>query len=81
MDYVTVASTGNAQDFGDITTARYGTGGCNNNTRGLIGGGYCSPTNFNEIDQITIATTGNATDFGDLSQSRRKLSGLSGSAS
>ena len=66
MDYVTIASTGNAIDFGDMTLARRGHGGCSSSTRGLNAGGFTGSTNTNSIDYVTIASVGNATDFGDL---------------
>ena len=64
MDFITMASEGNATDFGDITrqAAGYGAGG-STQTRGVITG--CSPDSKNSIDFITFSTTGNATDFGD----------------
>tara|TARA_R100000808_G_C2042951_1_gene81742 strand:- start:321 stop:563 length:243 start_codon:yes stop_codon:yes gene_type:complete len=80
MDYVTVASKSNATDFGNLNPARYGVGGCANNNRGLLGGGYCGSA-YTDIDHITILTAGNSSDFGDLSPARYKLAGLSGSAS
>jgi hypothetical protein len=68
MDYITVASTGNATDFGDAQTGVYGRwGGVSNGTRGCCAGGYSAGGVIDEIDYITIATTGNATDFGNLS--------------
>ena len=72
MDYVTIGSTGNATDFGDLSVVRISTDGASSNTRGLFMGGYnasfgASQTyRTNTIDYITIASTGNATDFGDL---------------
>jgi hypothetical protein len=63
MDYVTIASTGNATDFGDMTRARKDNGSCSSSTRGLNAGGS---GNTNSIDYVTIASTGNAIDFGDL---------------
>ena len=71
IDYITIASTGNATDFGDLTVARrnFGGSGCSNGTRGVFAGGTQSGDN-NTIDYITIASTGNATDFGDLSVAR-----------
>ena len=66
IDYITIASTGNATAFGSLTVARgtYGNGGWGlaSTTRGVFGGAY----DFNVIDYVTIASTGNATDFGDL---------------
>jgi len=70
IDYVTIASTGNAVDFGDATTIRAGVdGACSSSTRGIIAGGQ-TPSNINVIDYVTIASTGNAADFGDLTQAR-----------
>jgi len=66
IDYVTIASTGNATDFGNLTVARQAPGSTSSSTRGVITGGYAHPAWQNTIDYVTIATTGNATDFGDL---------------
>ena len=66
MDYVTIASTGNALDFGDLTVARGRVGSVCSSVRGVVGGGEGSPANSNVIDYITIASTGNAVDFGIL---------------
>jgi len=66
MDYVTIATTGNSTDFGDLTVARgQSYGGMSDTTRGVFGGGT-NPDNVT-IDFITIASTGNAADFGDMS--------------
>jgi len=35
IDYVTIATTGNATDFGDLTVARYRLAGCSNDHGGL----------------------------------------------
>ena len=65
IDYITIGSTGNATDFGDLTVAVYSPTGCSNATRGLTLGGEESSYS-NVISYVTIASTGNATDFGDL---------------
>ena len=66
MEYITIASTGNASDFGDLTVGRKNLASCDNDTRGCFAGGESAgTTNINTIDYITIASTGNATDFGD----------------
>ena len=67
IDYVTISTTGNAQDFGDLTEAKGRTSGASNSTRGIFYTGATTPsiTRVNTIEFITIATTGNATDFGD----------------
>ena len=74
IEYVTIASTGNATDFGDLTQARDGMAGGSNSTRGVFMGGS-TPTKVNTVDFITIATTGNATDFGDVSIEKRESAG------
>lgn len=72
IDYITIASTGNATDFGDRTTsgaANQDLAACASSTRGVMGGGI----NVNTMDYVTIASTGNATDFGDLTAARYAL--------
>ena len=78
MDYVTIATTGNAIDFGDFTLSRYLMAGLNSAAgRGVFGGGHNGDAAwYNTMDYITIATTGNATDFGDLSVARGNNGGL-----
>ena len=60
IDYITIETTGDATDFGDLTGNTGAAAGCDNNSRGIIGHG-----SNNIMDYITIGTTGNATDFGD----------------
>jgi len=74
IDFVTISTLGDAQDFGDLTQARHVVAGISNATRGFCGGGL-DPAVVNTIDFITIATLGNAVDFGDLSQTRRSANG------
>jgi hypothetical protein len=66
IDYMTIASTGNASDFGDLLTVNNGLSGCGSKIRGLFAGGFIGTGNSNVIQYVTIASTGNATDFGDL---------------
>jgi hypothetical protein len=65
IDYITIATTGNAIDFGDITQIRRRAAGFSDRTRGICAGG-ATPTAVNTIDYVTISSTGNAADFGDL---------------
>ena len=69
IQFVTIATTGNATDFGDLTATRYSGGGLSNSTRGCFAGGVTYPgaTRQNIIDFVIIASTGNASDFGDVS--------------
>ena len=66
IDYITISTTGNAEDFGDLTQNAYGQSSCSNSIRGLIGGGTQPSSRINVIDYITLASLGNAIDFGDL---------------
>ena len=68
IQFVTIATTGNVQDFGDMTNLRAHAGVSGNSTRILISSGYSDPnTRLNSIDKVTIASLGNASNFGDAS--------------
>ncbi len=73
IDYVTIATTGNAADFGDMFTGKYGVGAVSNNVRAVAGGTYYQN---NHIQYITTTSTGNAADFGDLTVGRGYPTGV-----
>ena len=83
IDFVTISTLGNAQDFGDTTVAVSALAGASNSTRGLHAGGRtgtpATEALQNVIGFITIASTGNASDFGDLVTPTRYLAGCSDS--
>jgi len=73
MDYFTIASTGDASDFGDmndgsISLGRSGNGGLESDTRGVFMGGrdVSATAERDYIMYITVGSTGDATDFGNL---------------
>ncbi len=70
IDFVTIATTGNAQDFGDSDEVGYNKTGVSSSTRGVYTQGRIynpsAGTGSNALEFITIATTGNGQDFGDL---------------
>ena len=76
MQYITIASTGDSSDFGDLTSKLANASGCASPTRGLFGGGK-SPSYLNIIDYITIQTKGNAQEFGTLTDAREEPAALS----
>ena len=80
IDYITIASTGNAQDFGE-GSLNYGGASCASSTRGVFAGGRLRATNaaVNTITFVTISTTGNAIRFGDLVFTGRYSCGCSNS--
>lgn len=79
IDYVTILTTGNATDFGDLTVTAYGLGACSSDTRGIWAGGWDGSVRQNTIGYVTIASTGNATDFGDLTVGRNGSGGCGSS--
>ena len=79
IDYVTIASTGDAADFGDLLTVKSNGVGLSRSTRGTFGGGYITDAVTNVNEYITIASTGNSTDFGNLTVAREDLAGVSNS--
>ena len=73
MDFFNIATTGNGQDFGNLSADIFATGSTASSTRGVVFGGYGgSPhsANSDEIQFVTIASQGNATDFGNLTVGR-----------
>ena len=64
IDYVTISSSGNAIDFGDMTDHRRLGASFSSSTRGIMAGGI-TPSRVNVIDYVEMSTKGNANDFGD----------------
>ena len=66
IQFVTIASQGNAQDFGNLTQGRSYPCTSGNQTRAVMVGGGSPSGNKQVMDYVTIASTGNAVDFGDM---------------
>ena len=66
IEYITVATKGDATDFGDLISGNNAGAGAGNLTRGIQVSGNVEDGGSNVIQYVTIATTGNATDFGDV---------------
>ena len=73
VDFVTIATTGNATDFGDLLGATYALSGTASSTRGVFAGGNTPGGQTNVIQFVTIASIGNTTDFGDLTNARMRV--------
>ena len=72
IDYYTISTLGNTQDFGDLSTALYGggmSGTVASRTRGFLGGSSPNPGN-NIIEKLEIATTGSSVNFADMQKKR-----------
>ena len=65
IHFITIASVGDATDFGDLTerTGQAGRGNANSTTRAIIA---LADNNVNTLDFVTIATRGDAEEFGRL---------------
>ena len=81
IDFVTIASTGDATDFGDLENKAYNVSGMSTRTRGVAACGQKGPSfaAVNTIEFINISTTGDANDFGDLSTVRTLVAGAASS--
>ena len=79
IQFITIATLGNTQDFGDLINTVSGGSQLSSPTRGIFAGGLAGDqsTNLATIDTVEILTTGNSTDFGDLTTSRRTIAGAS----
>ena len=63
--YINISSTGNSQDFGDLSSAMRYQAGCSSSTRGITFGGYTNSYQ-STIIKTTIASTGSHATFGNI---------------
>ena len=68
IEYVTIASVGNSEDFGDLLATVADGSAFGSSVRGVYAGGYTQAPVINTIQYITFSTTGDALDFGDLTE-------------
>ena len=74
ISFVTMATTGDAQDFGDLSAAvSQADNGASSSVRGVFH--LTSPANTT-LHFVTIDTLGNSTDFGDMT-SASTVAGMS----
>ena len=71
IDYITIQTTGDALDFGNLSAAKQVDAAVNSPTRVVFTGGCTGPSPFavptsGMLDYVTTSTLGNAIDFGDL---------------
>ena len=72
IDFINIATTGDAQDFGDLASNRRGPqrGQAGSRVRALAMGGNST---ISTVASVTIASTGNATDTGNILTVGRRL--------
>ena len=75
---ISIASTGNATDFGNLSSAKEAMAGLASSTRAISVAGTESD-HINTIDYFTFSSASNSTDFGDTTSTFAYLSGLSNS--
>ena len=75
IDYTTIATLGNAIDFGDVTGTGADRAGCSSPTRAICALG--ASNSDTTVNYVQIMTTGNSIDFGDLNQGTYEASALS----
>ena len=76
IQYVEIATLGNAKDFGDLTSTNVSSAAAASPTRCIFSGGYTSPFQY---EVITTASLGNATRFGDMLVPMARHAGCSNS--
>ena len=66
IEYITIATLGNSQDFGNLPSAG-SNGALSASSTRAVRLGNASPSYLNTISYVQIMSTGDAIDFGDLS--------------
>lgn len=79
ITYINPNTTGNAQNFGNLSATNRELASCASSTRAVFAGGDSATGMTNVIQYLTFATLSNTTDFGDLLTNSFFLGGLSNS--
>ena len=80
VGYVTIATQGNASDFGELRhggAGGMGHGQCGSSTRGIVLEGGPGPAASNTISYISISSLGNSDDFGDRMTDKNQIATMS----
>ena len=77
IEYIDIASGGNATLFGELYAGGPYGGSCSSTTKAFNSGGYTGSARVNVIQTVTYASTGGSSDFGDLSHAPLQGSGCS----
>ena len=79
--YVTISSTGDSINFGDLQqhSGSGGLKGVSSRTRGVFMGRATYPSVQDTMEYITISSTGNSADFGDLTRTTAECNGAAAS--
>ncbi|MEC8552568.1 MAG: hypothetical protein VXY93_18890, partial [Pseudomonadota bacterium] len=67
IEFIEIATTGNATDFGDMRKNSANAAAFGSSTKGIFCGGYYHPAaNTDVIQFVTFSSRGGASDFGNL---------------
>ena len=79
LQYVTIASTGNTQDFGDLADSSIAKASFGSATRGFWAGGDSVPgqQDNSTIEFTIMSSSGGGNDFGDMTSTKAYLNGMS----
>ena len=79
VDFITMSSLGDAQDFGDMSDINMSKGSTASRTRAIWAGGNSEPaSNVDKIHHVTITSKGDTTEVtGILTVARRSTTGVS----
>ena len=75
IEFITIATQGNGQDFGDLDGTRGDGAGFSSPTKAVCAMG--SGSSDTKVDHVQIMSAGNALDFGDLNQGSYEMGGNS----
>ena len=80
IDFITIPSMGNSQDFGDMQNAVNQTAAFGSSKRGVSCGGNTSSAQYGNSDtyMVLFASTGNASDFYTLTATSKESTAYSG---
>ena len=73
IEFITIATEGNATDFGDRVQVGRLPACASNDTRCVMASAKTGAGNQDTIDFVTFSTIGNATTFGDLTSARTSM--------
>ena len=76
IHFVTISTTGNSVNFGDLSAAKNAFASFGSSTRGCFAGGSTG-SNLNVIEYVIVASLGDAQDFGDLTAAKNSVTGCS----
>ena len=66
MEFLTIATTGNSVDFGDLTKSKQMSKGAATSVRGFFTFWYSTPAPVDSVDSVIFSSLGNASHFADL---------------